>query len=58
MDSVDGAKGVHVSSDESFAIDCDPCKFINLTRSRRKQQPIARNARNIYVSRVELYMGN
>ena len=32
MDSVDGAKGVHVSSDESFAIDCDPCKFNQISK--------------------------
>ena len=27
MDSVDGAKGVQVSSDESFSIDCDSCEY-------------------------------
>ena len=32
MDSVDGAKGVHVSSDESFAIDCDPCKYKQISK--------------------------
>ena len=32
MDSVDGAKGVHVSSDESFAIDCDPCKYNQISK--------------------------
>ena len=32
MDSVNGAKGVHVSSDESFAIDCDPCKYNQISK--------------------------
>ena len=32
MDSVDGAKGVHISSDESFAIDCDPCKYNQISK--------------------------
>ena len=27
MDSIDGAKGGHVSSEESFTISCDPCKY-------------------------------
>ena len=32
MDSVDGAKGVHVSSDESFSIDCDPCEYNQISK--------------------------
>ena len=32
MDSVDGAKGVQVSSDERFTIDCDPCKYNQITQ--------------------------
>ena len=32
MDSVDGAKGVKVSSDESFAIDCDPCEYNHISK--------------------------
>ena len=32
MDSVDGAKGVHVSSDESFSIDCDPCDYNQISK--------------------------
>ena len=32
MESVDGAKGVRVSSDESFAIDCDPCKYNQISK--------------------------
>ena len=32
MDSVDGAKGVQVSSDESFSIDCDPCKYNQISK--------------------------
>ena len=32
MDSVDGTKGVHVSSDKSFSIDCDPCAFNQISR--------------------------
>ena len=32
--------------------------LVSITRSHKKQQPIARNARNIYVSRVEMYMEN
>ena len=27
MESVHGAKGVQVSSDESFSISCDPCEY-------------------------------
>ena len=27
MDSIDGAKGGHVSSEESFTIACDPCEY-------------------------------
>ena len=32
MDSVDGAKGVHVSSDKSFPIDCDPCEYNQISK--------------------------
>ena len=32
MDSVDGAKGDQVSSDESFAIDCDPCDYNQISK--------------------------
>ena len=32
MDSVDGAKGVHVSSDKSFSIDCDPCEYNQISK--------------------------
>ena len=32
MDSVDGAKADQVSSDESFAIDCDPCDYNQISK--------------------------
>ena len=32
MDSVDGAKGDQVSSDESFSIDCDPCDYNQISK--------------------------
>ena len=32
MDSVDGTKGVQVSSDESFSIDCDPCDYNQISK--------------------------
>ena len=32
MDSVDGAKGDQVSSDGSFAIDCDPCDYNQISK--------------------------
>ena len=32
MDSVDGTKGVHVSSDKSFSIDCDPCEYNQISK--------------------------
>ena len=32
MDTVDGAKGVHVSSDKSFSIDCDPCEYNQISK--------------------------
>ena len=32
MDSVDGTKGVQVSSDESFPIDCDPCDYNQISK--------------------------
>ena len=32
MDSVDGAKGVQVSSHESFSIDCDPCDYNQISK--------------------------
>ena len=32
MDSVDGAKGVQVSSDESFTINCEPCDYNQITK--------------------------
>ena len=32
MDSVDGTKGVHVSSDKSFYTDCDPCEYIQISK--------------------------
>ena len=32
MDSVDGAKGIHISSDESFPIDCDPCQYNQISK--------------------------
>ena len=32
MDSVDGAKGIHISSDESFSIDCDPCQYNQISK--------------------------
>ena len=32
MDSVDGTKGVQVSSDKSFYIDCDPCDYIQISK--------------------------
>ena len=33
MDSVDGAKGVQVSSDESFTINCEPCDYNQITKN-------------------------
>ena len=32
MDSVDGTKGVQVSSHESFPIDCDPCDYNQISK--------------------------
>ena len=32
MDSVDGTKGVQVSSHESFPIDCDPCEYNQISK--------------------------
>ena len=32
MDSVDRAKGVQVSSDKSFSIDCDPCEYNQISK--------------------------
>ena len=32
MDSIDGAKGVHVSSEESFTIACDPCEYDHISK--------------------------
>ena len=32
MDTVDGAKGVQVSLDESFSIDCDPCEYNQISK--------------------------
>ena len=32
MDSIDGAKGGHVSSDESFTIACDPCEYDHISK--------------------------
>ena len=32
MDSIDGAKGGHVSSEESFTISCDPCKYDHISK--------------------------
>ena len=32
MDSVDGTKGVQVSSDKSFPIDCDPCDYNQISK--------------------------
>ena len=32
MDSVDRAKGVQVSSDNSFSIDCDPCEYNQISK--------------------------
>ena len=31
MDSIDGAKGGHVSSEESFTIACDPCEYDHIS---------------------------
>ena len=32
MDSIDGAKGGHVSSEESFTIACDPCEYDHMSK--------------------------
>ena len=32
MDSIDGAKGGHVSSEESFIIACDPCEYDHISK--------------------------
>ena len=32
MDSIDGAKGGHVSSKESFTIACDPCEYDHISK--------------------------
>ena len=32
MDSIDGAKGGHVSSEESFTIACDPCEYEHISK--------------------------
>ena len=32
MDSIDGAKGGHVSSEESFTIACDPCEYDHILK--------------------------
>ena len=32
MDSIDGAKGGHVSSEESFTITCDPCEYDRISK--------------------------
>ena len=32
MESIDGAKGGHASSDESFAIACDPCEYDHISK--------------------------
>ena len=32
MESIDGAKEGHVSSDESFAITCDPCEYDHISK--------------------------
>ena len=32
MDSIDGAKGGHVSSEESFTIACDPCQYDHISK--------------------------
>ena len=32
MDSVDGTKGVQVSSDKSFPMDCDPCDYNQISK--------------------------
>ena len=32
MDSIDGAKGGHVSSEESFTIACDPCEYDHISK--------------------------
>ena len=32
MDSIDGAKGGHVSSEESFTIACDPCDYDHISK--------------------------
>ena len=32
MDSIDGAKGGHVSSEESFTITCDPCDYDHISK--------------------------
>ena len=32
MDSIDGAKGGHVSSEECFTIACDPCEYDNISK--------------------------
>ena len=32
MDSIDGAKGDHVSSEESFTIACDPCEYDHISK--------------------------
>ena len=33
MDSIDGAKGGHVSSKESFTIACDPCEYDHISKT-------------------------
>ena len=32
MDSIDGAKGGHVSSEESYTIACDPCQYDHISK--------------------------
>ena len=32
MDSIDGAKGGHISSEESFTIACDPCEYDHISK--------------------------
>ena len=32
MDSIDGAKGGHVSSEKSFTIACDPCEYDHISK--------------------------
>ena len=32
MDSIDGAKGGHVTSEESFTIACDPCEYDHISK--------------------------